>query len=194
MLSLLTHMFCYDKCTTGPQAFNPFTLDTGGNHTSTSSSPLPVQAANRRPIILVGHDIHNDIRAVEGAGFIIDHHAPVEAVLDTQDIARELFQGTRTLGDLCYRLRIRAKNLHNSGNDATYTLLALLKMGAAILGARGSDDCSVPEFMQNLENICLQNREQNSRKTQKISKDLTPSSEENDIYTLQSCYKIFEIV
>ena len=159
MLSLLAHIFCYDDSTTKSQVFSPFTLGTGSNYINTP--PLSVQMVNRRPLILVGHDIQNDIQAVERTGFTINHYAPVDAILDTQDIARELFGGTKTLGDLCQHLRIKAKNLHNSGNDATYTLLALLKMGATVLGERGGGDCGIPELMQNVVNTCLQNTEQN---------------------------------
>ena len=146
-----------------------------------------MRTTNQRPIILVGHDIQNDMRAVERAGYIIHHHAPVEAVLDTQDIAREVFRGTRSLGDLCCKLGIKAKNLHNSGNDATYTLLALLKMGTAIVGQKEESDCGVRELVKKIANLCLQSKEENGGKTQKCNKSPTSSSED-DVYTPEFYY------
>lgn len=81
-----------------------------------------------RKIAIVGHDIFSDIRYLSSLGVdlfilpnLLDH-------IDTQDMHqawRASNQG-RGLERVLSELRIISKNLHNAGNDAYYTLCAMV--------------------------------------------------------------------
>jgi hypothetical protein len=137
-MSLLRHLFSYsEKEDTEPccqshkfRSFQPSVIDVQSSIKS---------AANTRPIIVVGHDIRNDIRSLSNVGFDITQVARVVSFLDTQKIARDLIwkedRGYNiSLKDLCGLFGIEAKKLHNCGNDAAYTLLVLLSLAYKILG------------------------------------------------------------
>jgi hypothetical protein len=136
-MSLLRHLFSYsEKEDTEPccqshkfRSFQPPFIDVQSSIKS---------AANARPIIVVGHDIRNDLRSLSNVGFDITQVARVVSFLDTQKIARDLIWEDRgyniSLKDLCTLFGIEAKKLHNCGNDAAYTLLVLLSLAYKILG------------------------------------------------------------
>jgi DNA polymerase III alpha subunit (gram-positive type) len=92
-----------------------------------------------RPVIVIGHALHEDIAVLEQAGFMFNPNIVLH-YLDTQEIARYIFQcHNLRLRDLCDILDIERTGLHISGNDATYTLVALLKMASLVL-ARPQDE------------------------------------------------------
>jgi hypothetical protein len=137
-MSLLSHLFSYDKeedtescCQSHKfRSFQPPIIDVQSSSRS---------AANARPIIVVGHDIRNDLRSLSNVGFVIMQVARVVSFLDTQKIARDLFwkenrEYNVSLKNLCALFGIEAKKLHNCGNDAAYTLLVLLSLAYKILG------------------------------------------------------------
>jgi hypothetical protein len=136
-MSLLSHLFSYDKeedtesCCQSHK-FRPFQPPIIDVQSSSRS------AANARPIIVVGHDIRNDLRSLSNVGFDITQVARVVSFLDTQKIARDFFwkedRGYNvSLKDLCAPFGIEAKKLHNCGNDAACTLLVLLSLAYKIL-------------------------------------------------------------
>ena len=94
-----------------------------------------------RPLVLVGHDIENDLRCLSKVDFDPNTFPPVVAVFDTQKIAYGLYGRTFRLSSLCWHLDIKAKRFHISGNDAAYTMLALLR-----LAAETSDHASVEKI------------------------------------------------
>lgn len=68
--------------------------------------------------ILVGHSVHNDLKMLG------DYYTCNVKIADTQ-----MMEGNRkSLQALLEMFQIEHSNLHNSGNDAYYTMLALLKM------------------------------------------------------------------
>lgn len=83
-IDLLRHVFSYpqvadvETCCKS-QKFRPF--QPSGIFQSPSS------AGDRRPIIAVGHAIHQDLCSLSKAGFDIAQVAPILAVIDTQKIA-----------------------------------------------------------------------------------------------------------
>jgi hypothetical protein len=84
--SLLLHVFAHadaeDTACCGSHkspAFQPTNPSAGG-----IAHPL-------RPIILVGHGIHCDIRSLNESGFDFTQ-VPIVAVIDTQELARELYR------------------------------------------------------------------------------------------------------
>ena len=78
-----------------------------------------------RNIILVGHDIRNDLQVLQLLDF--DLHTSIGGILDLGKIASKLLPNIRiTLSSILTELRCPFQNLHTAGNDAYFTLRALL--------------------------------------------------------------------
>lgn len=83
---------------------------------------------DRRKLVFVGHDVRQDIKYLSSIGFEALALQGLVEQLDTQDIhqawrASEQGKGLHhVLNDLC----IQSKHLHNAGNDAVFTLRALI--------------------------------------------------------------------
>lgn len=75
-------------------------------------------------IILVGHDLSNDTKYMQQLGFHPNRDAA--GSFDTQRLARLSKKESPGLKKLLAALSIDAENLHNAGNDAAYTLQALV--------------------------------------------------------------------
>lgn len=103
----------------------PFSSPAPQASTATSSTEEP-----KRNIILLGHDPNQDIAYLQKLGYNPLNLSTLVEVLDTGVIYRALARepSTRSLGHILYELDIAGWNLHNAGNDATYTLQALLAM------------------------------------------------------------------
>ncbi|EJD01094.1 uncharacterized protein FOMMEDRAFT_158230 [Fomitiporia mediterranea MF3/22] len=98
------------------------------------------------PLFLVFHDAHGDIRFLNNSEYfpegLIDNFMfslpsgiPDEGtfVIDTTELFSALegdARMKRSLGDMCRLLNIETLHLHNAGNDAHYTLLALKTMAS----------------------------------------------------------------
>ncbi len=112
---------------------------------STSSSKL-------RNIMMVGHSVKHDLRSLQRLGLDYSKVAPVVGVLDTYIIARHILranmlEGSKatvslTLGNMLKELDCKydESGLHNAGNDATYTMYALLLLGIK--------SCQISRFSQ----------------------------------------------
>lgn len=88
---------------------------------------------SHRPIVLVGHDIEHDLRSLRAVGFNIGAIGPVMAVLDTCSIVRARSGKSFRLRKLCKEhLEIDGRYFRVSGNDAVYSMLALLSLAAEI--------------------------------------------------------------
>ena len=79
-----------------------------------------------RNIVLVGHGFGGDLAALSSLGF--DFQTSVIAILDTANITSELEMDRCTLGRLLRELECpkSSARLHNAGNDANFTLRALI--------------------------------------------------------------------
>ncbi|KAH6897258.1 hypothetical protein B0T10DRAFT_557084 [Thelonectria olida] len=91
-------------------------------------------------LVLVGHDVQQDLRWVSRFGVNLPRLSNVIGHLDTKD----LFQGWREeasprgLSRVLAVLDIPSKHLHNAGNDAYYTMCAML--GIALGELRDGED------------------------------------------------------
>jgi hypothetical protein len=74
-------------------------------------------------IMLIGHDLKNDTEYLKKLNFTPKH---VDGKIDTQRLARISKRQPPGLTKLLAALSIDARNLHNAGNDAAYTLQALI--------------------------------------------------------------------
>ncbi|KAL5508313.1 hypothetical protein ACEPAH_5932 [Sanghuangporus vaninii] len=98
------------------------------------------------PLFLVFHDCRQDVELLKnteyfGDGltskleYLLPKDIPDEGtfVIDTTELFSALegdIQEKRSLADMCRLLRIQTQHLHNAGNDAHYTLLALKSMAS----------------------------------------------------------------
>ena len=117
----------------------------------------------KRNLILVGHDTKADISFLRSIGFDPTNRGNLMEVLDTASLYRVITGGesaealllmrrrreltepapnTRSLGGINFDLGMTTWNLHNAGNDAAYTLWAL--MGMCV---RGEESAKGPEVV-----------------------------------------------
>ncbi|KAL8688136.1 MAG: hypothetical protein Q9224_004965, partial [Gallowayella concinna] len=92
----------------------------------------------KRQIVLVGHDVRNDIDYLRKIGYDVSTLSNIIEALDTADLYRawKHHQNPTKLGSILMDLEMVGWNLHNAGNDAAYTLQALL--GIAISSRKSS--------------------------------------------------------
>ncbi|KAF4983219.1 hypothetical protein FZEAL_1322 [Fusarium zealandicum] len=93
-----------------------------------------------RKIVIVGHDINQDIKYFRNLGIDLMALANLVDPVDTKDIHQAWRDSTngRGLSSVLSELGFSSKNLHNAGNDAYYTLCAML--GIAIEQIREEED------------------------------------------------------
>lgn len=92
----------------------------------TAESELSLQP---RKVILVGHGLKNDTDYLKSLGFSLAAYTNVTHKMDTQTLAGGSKKTQIGLERLILALGIEPENLHNAGNDAAYTLQALLLIG-----------------------------------------------------------------
>jgi DNA polymerase III alpha subunit (gram-positive type) len=82
----------------------------------------------KRNIIFVGHSAGADITYLKTLGYDIHNLSNIQEIIDTalmwQGIKREY--SPRNLGSVLAEIDIAGWNLHNAGNDAVYTLQAMI--------------------------------------------------------------------
>ena len=83
-----------------------------------------------RNIFLVGHNIDSDIRFLHDSLFFdIRSIHSINAIIDTDDLGRSVFNMPKrslTLKRTMSNLGMKARQCHNRGNDAVYSLKAML--------------------------------------------------------------------
>ncbi|KAH7170293.1 hypothetical protein EDB81DRAFT_774995 [Dactylonectria macrodidyma] len=86
-----------------------------------------------RNLVLVGHDISQDIRYLETLGIRLVNLKNLTRQVDTQEMCQAWQNETqgRGLGKILSQLEIPSKNLHNAGNDAYYTVCAMFGIAVA---------------------------------------------------------------
>lgn len=103
-----------------------------------------------RNILLVGHGIRNELRILKGLGFDFQGLG-ISGCLDTFRITSEVLPYfALTLGELLKELDCPHDKLHNAGNDATFTLRALLLLAVR---SQGDDDASATQPLAYLQSI-----------------------------------------
>jgi hypothetical protein len=82
----------------------------------------------KRNIILVGHDVLTDVNYLKKIGYNIYNLSSLQELIDTSSMYRAFKreQHPRNLGSVLANLDISGWYLHNAGNDAVYTLQAMI--------------------------------------------------------------------
>ena len=109
---------------------------------TTITEPLRIQddtspdPRTLRKIVIIGHSTKTDLKILQRLGINVKEVAPVLPILDTDPAARNLFGASSTpmasfkLCALLTHLKCpyQALDLYNAGNDATFTLHAMLML------------------------------------------------------------------
>lgn len=112
-----------------------------------------------RNIVLVGHGFAADLHVLKALGF--DLETSIAGFLDTEAEARAIFgppdaRGGLRLGRVLARLKCAVGGCHVAGNDANFTLQALLLLAAeAYSGSEDSLDGSARERLEIIRAIDL---------------------------------------
>ncbi|KAI1762489.1 hypothetical protein GGR53DRAFT_468238 [Hypoxylon sp. FL1150] len=88
------------------------------------------ESDDKRPIVMVGHDIGQDLKYLKKVGYNIWRAPHFSDEVDTQSMFQryEKSMNGRGLQGVCQDLHIPGHHFHNAGNDATYTLRAMIAM------------------------------------------------------------------
>lgn len=83
---------------------------------------------DKRPVILVGHGIKNDLNYLSKIGYNVWNVPQIHDEVDTSKMYRRLerAQNERGLEAICSELGWCGFDFHNAGNDAYYTLQSML--------------------------------------------------------------------
>ena len=87
-------------------------------------------AANKRNIVLLGHETRSDIEYLHRIGYDVGNLSNVIEAIDTINLFRALKheRNPRSLAAVLLELELIGWNLHNAGNDAAYTTQALISI------------------------------------------------------------------
>ncbi|KAI1126672.1 hypothetical protein F5Y10DRAFT_293468 [Nemania abortiva] len=88
------------------------------------------ESGDQRPVILVGHDIKHDLEYLKWIGYNYWRVPQIVDEVDTRGMFQRLERSSngRGLATICGELGILGHNYHNAGNDAVYTLQAMIAM------------------------------------------------------------------
>lgn len=89
------------------------------------------ESGQPRSVIIVGHDVKQDIDYLNSLGFDVYEMANLLEIVDNQKLHqhRRKFYNGQSLCAILAGLEIPYRFLHNAGNDAVYTLQSLLSLG-----------------------------------------------------------------
>jgi DNA polymerase III alpha subunit (gram-positive type) len=116
-----------------------------------------------RPVVLVGHDIQQDINYIKILGLNLCDNDHLLEIVDTKNIHQHIgrLMNGAALGKILRELNIPHTHLHNAGNDAVYTLQALL--GLVVKKRKSSQLASVNVSSQAREPCSTSTKTRESR-------------------------------
>jgi hypothetical protein len=96
--------------------------------TSSGDGEASAASVNPRKIVVIGHDITQDLSHLKGINFDLLANNNVLEVLDTSELYRTMRHEEKapSVSTMLYNFDISGWNLHNAGNDAGYTLQAFV--------------------------------------------------------------------
>lgn len=99
------------------------------------------EAQDKRSLILLGHATNEDIQYLSKLGFSVLNRGNLLEVMDTAAMYRSYTQSPNSgsLGSIVSNFEFTPWNLHNAGNDAVYTVWAMLAICVAEATERGSE-------------------------------------------------------
>ncbi|KAK3723563.1 hypothetical protein LTR37_001815 [Vermiconidia calcicola] len=103
-----------------------------------------MQAEEKRNLVLVGHDLSQDVNYLKQIGFNVANCGNIIDTVDTAALFRIYTKDptARSLGSILYDFEFTGWNLHNAGNDAVYTLWAMLAICVKDASESGSAEAA----------------------------------------------------
>ncbi|KAI0118780.1 hypothetical protein GGR51DRAFT_570557 [Nemania sp. FL0031] len=106
------------------------------------------ESKDERSVIIVGHDVKQDLDYLRRIGYEYRHIPQIIDEVDTKDMLQRLERSSdaRNLATTCAKLGIFGHNYHNAGNDAVYTLQAMIAMAIkrTVEGSGRNEDSFTP--------------------------------------------------
>lgn len=117
----------------------PFSKPINGEN---SQAPVAEDLSQKRNIVLLGHDVEQDIQYCHKLGFSVVARGNLIATMDTKSMYQAYTRDTspRALGGIMCDFDIPAWHLHNAGNDAVFTIYAMLATCVQDAAERGTDE------------------------------------------------------
>lgn len=110
-------------------------------HSDESYPKPPESESPKRTLILVGHDIASDIRYLRRVGYDLGNLSNLHTTLDTASLQRALVHewNPKSLAGVLYDFDLTGWHQHNAGNDAVYTLWAMVAVVLKSATQRGDE-------------------------------------------------------
>ncbi|KAK5728696.1 hypothetical protein LTR15_001835 [Elasticomyces elasticus] len=96
----------------------------------------------KRNIVLLGHDINQDIAYLQNVGFSVLNRGNLVEALDTAIMFKSFTRdnNSTSLGRILYHFDLVGWFLHNAGNDAVYTMHGMIAIAVKVAAERGSEE------------------------------------------------------
>ncbi|KAK4693160.1 hypothetical protein P7C71_g4189, partial [Lecanoromycetidae sp. Uapishka_2] len=122
---------CFRHPFSAPGQYTPFPHDVRmitRNGSGSQYLPPINEHVPKRNIVLVGHEIKSDLEYLRTIGYDVTNLSNLLEAVDTIDLYKAMKRGSNTpsLGAVLLDLGLVGWNLHNAGNDAGYTMEALI--------------------------------------------------------------------
>jgi hypothetical protein len=109
-----------------------------------SSVATPRKSGETRNLVIVGHDLGQDVNYCRKLGFDIFNRGNIYDRLDTSSMYRAYQNepNATSLGRILYDFDLVGWHLHNAGNDAVYTIQAMLAICVKSAMQKGTEDAA----------------------------------------------------
>lgn len=111
-------------------------------HASSTQTPVKEEPIEKRNIVLLGHDIGQDIEYCQKLGFFVLGRENMIATMDTKAMYQAYTRDTspRGLGSIMSDFDYTPWYQHNAGNDAVYTIWIMLATCVQDAAERGTEE------------------------------------------------------
>ena len=107
-----------------------------------SKAPVQEDPEHKRNIVLLGHDVEQDVQYCHRLGFSVLGRGNMLSIMDTRSMyqAHTRDHSPRGLGSIMVDFDFSAWHLHNAGNDAVYTMWAMIAISVQAAVERDTED------------------------------------------------------
>jgi hypothetical protein len=112
---------------------------------SDPEGPVHDDPEHRRNIVLLGHDVEQDVQYCHRLGFSVLGRGNMLSIMDTRAMYQAYTRdhSPRGLGSIMGDFDFSAWHLHNAGNDAVYAMWAMLAISVQAAAERDTEEARV---------------------------------------------------
>jgi hypothetical protein len=112
---------------------------------SDNDAPVKEDPEHKRNIVLLGHDVEQDVQYCHRLGFSVLGRGNMHSIMDTRAMYQAFTRdhSPRGLGSIMADFDFSAWHLHNAGNDAVYTMWAMLAIGVQAAAERDTEEARI---------------------------------------------------